>query len=175
MWRKWIRMGAKEDLEILDKIASEFNLECKVQRKGRIWLDTPTEGFVDFCKWLKEQGFEHLSAISAVDWPAEGMYGLAYHLWSYLDKTLITLKVKIDRRNAVMKSVTEIWDGSAEAHEREIHELFGVKFEGNNNLTPLFLEDWQGLPPFRKDFDWRKYVCGKYYDRENERERVYYD
>jgi NADH-quinone oxidoreductase subunit C len=174
MWRKWIRMGAKEGLEILDKIALEFKIKGEVRRKG-IWLDTPTEGFVDLCKWLKEQGFEHLSAISAIDWPGEGMYGLAYHLWSYLDKTLITLKVKIDRQNAVMDSVTEVWDGSAQAHEREIHELFGIKFEGNNNLTPLFLEDWEGLPPFRKDFNWREYVGEKYYDRHNERERVYYD
>jgi len=168
-------MAAKEALEILGKISSEFNFKGEVRRKGRIWLDTPTEGFVDFCRWLKEQGFEHLSAISAIDWPGEGMCELAYHLWSYLDKTLITLKVKIDRQNAVMKSVTEIWDGSAEAHEREIHELFGIKFEGNNNLTPLFLEDWEGLPPFRKDFNWREYVGEKYYDRDNERERVYYD
>jgi NADH-quinone oxidoreductase subunit C len=175
MWRKWIRMGVTEDLEILDKITSEFNLECKVQRKGRIWLDTPTEGFVDFCKWLKKQGFEHLSAISAIDWPDEGTYQLAYHLWSYQDKVLITLKVKINRQNAVMDSVTDVWDGNAEAHEREIHELFGVKFEGNKNLTPLFLEDWKELPPFRKDFNWREYVGGKYYDRGNEREYVYYD
>jgi NADH-quinone oxidoreductase subunit C len=175
MWRKWIRMGVKGNLEILDKITSEFNLECKVQRKGRIWLDTPTEGFVDFCKWLKKQGFEHLSAISAIDWPDEGTYQLAYHLWSYQDKVLITLKVKINRQNAVMDSVTDVWDGNAEAHEREIHELFGVKFEGNKNLTPLFLEDWKELPPFRKDFNWREYVGGKYYDRGNEREYVYYD
>jgi len=175
MYRKWTKMGAKEGLEILDKIASEFKIKGEMRRKRRMWLDVPTSGFVDFCKWLKEQGFEHLSAISAVDWPAEGMYGLAYHLWSYVDKTVITLKVKIDRQNAVMDSVVEVWDGSAQAHEREIHELFGIKFEGNNDLTPLFLEDWEGPPPFRKDFNWREYVGDKYYSRENERERVYYD
>ena len=168
-------MSSRGDPEILDKITSEFNIEYKVQRDRRIWLDVPTEGFVDFCRWLKEQGFEHLSAISAIDWPDTGTYELAYHLWSYGDKVLITLKVKIDRENAVMDSVTEVWDGSAQVHEREIHELFGVKFEGNSNLTPLFLEDWEGLPPFRKDFDWREYVGEKYYDRQNERERVYYD
>lgn len=168
-------MSSKGNLEILDKITSEFNIEYEVQRERRIWLDRPREGFVDLCKWLKEQGFEHLSAISAIDWPDEGTYELAYHLWSYRDKVLITLKVKIDRQNPVMDSVTEVWDGSAEVHEREIHELFGVNFEGNSNLTPLFLEDWEGLPPFRKDFDWREYVGGKYYDRQNERERVYYD
>jgi NADH-quinone oxidoreductase subunit C len=175
MWRKWIRMGAKGDLEILDKISSKFGIGYKVQRERRIWLDVPTEGFIDLCKWMKQQGFEHLSAISAVDWPDKGTYELAYHLWSYRDKVLVTLKVKIGRENAVMDSVTELWDGSAQVHEREIHELFGVNFEGNDNLTPLFLEDWEGLPPFRKDFDWREYVGETYYDRQNERERVYYD
>ncbi len=168
-------MAVKENLKILDKISSEFKIKCEMRRRGRIWLNAPTEGFVYFCRWLKEQGFEHLSAISAIDWLDEGVYELAYHLWSYQDKVLITLKVKFDRQNPVMDSVTGIWNGSAQVHEREIHELFGVRFEGNNNLTPLFLEDWEGLPPFRKDFDWRKYVGEKYYDRGNERERVYYD
>ena len=168
-------MAAKEDLEILDKITSEFRCKGEVRRKGRIWLDAPTEGFVNFCKGLKEQGFQHLSAISAIDWPDEGMCELAYHLWSYQDKILITVKVKVDRQDAVVDSVTGIWDGSAQAHEREIHELFGVRFEGNGNLTPLFLEDWTGPPPFRKDFDWREYVGEKYYDKQVERECVYYD
>jgi NADH-quinone oxidoreductase subunit C len=174
MWRRWTEMATKEE-GILEEMASEFKVKGEVRRKGRVWLDAPTEGFVDFCKWLKEQGFQHLSAISAVDWPDEGVCELAYHLWSYQDKILITLKLKVDRQNAVIDSVTGVWNESAQAHEREIHELFGIKFEGNHNLTPLFLEDWEGPPPFRKDFDWREYVGEKYYDKENERERVYYD
>jgi NADH-quinone oxidoreductase subunit C len=175
MWRKWIKMAAKEAIEILDRISSEFKLKGELRRKNQIWLDTTTGSFVDLCRWLEGRGFEHLSAISAVDWPDKNMCELAYHLWSYQDKISITLKVNIDRQNAVIDSVTEVWNGSAQVHEREIHELFGVRFEGNNNLTPLFLEDWQGPPPFRKDFDWREYVGEKYYERQNERECVYYD
>ena len=53
--------------------------------------------------------------------------------------------------------------------------MFGVKFEGNDDLSPLFLEDWLGPPPFRKDFDWRKYVREKYYDKKNERENIYFE
>ena len=168
-------MAEKEAIEIVDRISSEFKLQGEVRRKRQVWLDAPKGSFVDLCKWLKEQGFEHLSAISAIDWPDKNMCELAYHLWSYQDKIAINLKVNINRQNAVMDSVTEVWNGSAQVHEREIHELFGVRFEGNNNLTPLFLEDWQGPPPFRKDFDWREYVGEKYYERQNEREYVYYD
>ncbi len=166
-------MATKEN-EILEKLASEFKIKGELRRKGRIWLDIPTESLANFCRWIKDQGFEHLSAISAVDWPDEGMFELAYHLWSYQDKILLTSKVKIDRQNAVIDSVTGVWDGSAQAHERETHELFGVNFKGNDNLTPLFLEDWDGPPPFRKDFNWREYVREKYYDKANERESVYY-
>jgi NADH-quinone oxidoreductase subunit C len=168
-------MAVNKELEILEKIAAEFSIKGEVRRKARIWLDAPTVGLVAFCSWLKNQGFEHLSAISAIDWPDEGKYELAYHLWSYQHKIVITLKVKIDRQNAVIDSVSGVWDGSAQAHEREIHELFGVNFEGNQNLTPLFLEDWAGPPPFRKDFNWREYVKEKYYDKQDERERNYYD
>ena len=167
-------MAAEQEVEILDRITSAFGIKGEVRRRGRIWLDAPREGLVDFCKWLKEQGFQHLSAISAIDWLEEGKYELAYHLWSYQDKVLLTLKVKVDRQNAVIDSVTEIWNENAQAHEREIHELFGIEFDGNPNLTPLFLEDWEGPPPFRKDFDWREYVRDKYYDRANERESSYY-
>jgi NADH-quinone oxidoreductase subunit C len=46
----------------------------------------------------------------------------------------------------------------AQTYEREIHEMYGVFFEGNARLTPLFLEHWRGPPPMRRDFDTRKYV-----------------
>ncbi len=52
-------------------------------------------------------------------------------------------------------SVSDIWK-NAGMHEREVHELFGIKFIGNPCLEPL-LTEWEGPPPFRKDFDWREY------------------
>ena len=161
-------------IKILDKIASKFGSKGEIRRKNRIWLDVGRENLVALCQWLKNQRFEHLSAISVTDWLTDGKFEVSYHLWSYRDKVAVTLKVKVNRENPVIDSVTSIWGESAQIHEREMHELFGVSFEGNANLTPLFLEDWQGPPPFRKDFDWREYVREKYYDKANERERVYY-
>ena len=102
-------------------------------------------------------------------------YELTYHIWSYVDKKLITFKTKISRDKPIIASVTSIWDESAQIHERELHELFGVKFKGNQDLSSLFLEEWKGPAPFRKDFDWRDYVRDKFYNKENEREQVYYD
>ena len=47
----------------------------------------------------------------------------------------------------------------AEPHEREIHELYGIHFEGHPRLTPLFLDRDYEIPPFRKDFDTKQYVA----------------
>ncbi|MCD6380819.1 MAG: NADH-quinone oxidoreductase subunit C, partial [Candidatus Odinarchaeota archaeon] len=52
-----------------------------------------------------------------------------------------------------------IWP-NAEMHEREVWELFGIYFKGNHMLKPLFMEDWSGPPPLRKDFDLHGYVGG---------------
>lgn len=168
-------MGTEIEADILERINAKFKVEGKIQRKRRIWISLNKKDLINLCSWVKEQGFVHLSAISVTDWLKERKYELTYHLWSYEDKVLLTLKTNIDRENPVIESVAPIWRESAQIHERELHELFGVKFDNNPDLTPLFLEGWQGPAPFRKDFDWRNYVREKYYDKENERESIYYD
>ena len=161
--------------KVIDEISSKFKVEGKFQRERRIWVATDKESLIALCEFAKGLGFEHLSAISVTDWPGEGTFELTYHLWSYSERILLTIKTKIDRVNPVIDSVVPVWNGSAQIHEREMHELFGVEFEGNQDLAPLFLEDWDGPPPFRKDFDWRDYVREREYDKANERERVYWD
>ncbi len=164
-----------KEKEILDDFSSKFDVKVKTQRDRRAWVSIKKTDLLDISTWLKEQGFTHLSSLSVTDWIDDDKYELTYHLWSYKDNILITLKTKINRKNPVIKSVSSVWGENAQIHEREMHELFGVKFEGNNDLSPLFLEDWKGVPPFKKDFDWRKYVREEFYDKNNERESGYYD
>ena len=161
--------------KVIEKISSKFKIEGKLQRERRIWVLIDKESLIALCNFARELELEHLSAISVTDWPTEGKFELTYHLWSYSEKILLTIKTKIDRANPVIDSVVPIWKENAQIHEREMHELFGVEFEGNEDLAPLFLEDWDGPPPFRKDFNWRDYVKEKYYDRGDERERAYWD
>ena len=165
----------KKETSLLAEIKTNFKVDGKIQRKGRIWLSIKSDKLIEICKWIKEHGFVHLSAISVTDWLENGEYELTYHLWSYDDKILLTIKTRVNRNKPIIDSVTSIWNESAQIHERELHELFGVKFKGNNDLLPLFLEDWQGPAPFRKDFNWREYVRDEFYDKKNEREKVYYD
>ena len=165
----------EKEASILRELDSEYNISGEIRRERRVWATVDKQILVRACNWAKRHGFEHLSAISVVDWVEKKNYELNYHLWSYRDRLLLPLKTRIDREHPIIDSVSHIWNKSAQIHEREIHELFGVIFEANDDLAPLFLEDWQGLPPFRKDFNWREYVRREYYDPKNERERVYYD
>ncbi|MCK4492157.1 MAG: NADH-quinone oxidoreductase subunit C [Candidatus Altiarchaeales archaeon] len=167
------RMNKKE-AEVIKKINSRFKVEGEIQRERRIWLRIDLENLINLCNFIKEMGFKHLSAISVTDYVDKGVYELTYHIWSYSDKILITIKTEIPRDKPTIESVTPIWNESAQIHERELHELFGVKFRGNPDLAPLFLEDWNGPPPFRKDFNWREYVKEKHYDEKNEREKPYF-
>jgi len=166
---------SKKDNELISDIKTKFKADVKVQNDKRIWISIEANILIEICKWIKKQGFVHLSAISVTDWLEKGVYELTYHLWSYNDKILITIKTKVNRKKPVIESVTPIWYENAQIHERELHELFGVKFRGNQDLSPLFLENWDGPAPFRKDFNWREYVRKKFYDKKNEREKVYYD
>ncbi len=145
------------------------------QRERRYWVSIPKDEVYNVIKRLKEEGFDHLSAISVTDWLNEGEFEITYHLWSYRHKVLLTVKTRIPRENPVIKSLYPIYDGNAWIHERELHEMFGVIFEGNPDLSPLFLEGWEGPPPFRKDFNWREYVREEFYSKERERDKAYWE
>jgi len=158
---------------LMEKVGGRFRITGRVERR-RVWIEIKKESLIDLCDYLKKIGFDHLSAISTTDWVGEGKYELTYFTWSYHDKIVVVIKTRIERENPAIPSVSRIWGESAQIHERELHELFGVDFKGNPDLSELFLEDWKGPPPFKKDFDWREYVREKYYDKEDEREKAYW-
>lgn len=165
----------KRQTELLEQICSDFEVQERKQTHKRLWVSIDKRILMDILERTKKAGFNHCSAISATDWPEEEIYELTYHLWSYTDKVLLTVKTGIDRKEPTVESVVPLWSGSAQIHERELHELFGIEFINNPHLEPLFLEDWEGPSPFKKDFDWRDYVREEHYDREDEREKVYWD
>ncbi len=97
-----------------------------------------------------ETHFDYLFCLSGVDWGEE--LGVVYHLESTVHRHTIVVKVKTkDRENPNLNSVYDIW-ATAEFHEREVFDFFGIKFNNHPNLKRLFLtEDWEGYP-LRKDY-----------------------
>jgi len=161
--------------ELLKRIGSSFGTEPRIAEDGTAWISVPAGDLGKYLALARDDGFDHCSAISVTDWPEEEAFELTYHLWSYAGRVLLTVKSRIDRRKATVDSAVPLWGPSAGIHERELHELFGVRFSGNPDLAPLFLESWDGPPPFRKDFDWRAYVRETFYEEDDPREQSYWD
>lgn len=124
----------------------------------RIEGEVPAERVHTLAGMLRNRvGFEHLSAISCVDWINEGQFQLVYHLWSYRDNCLIMAKTRIPRDHPHIATLSDMWQ-PALFFERDIHEMFGVTFDGNANLEKYILTDWPGPPPMRKDFVTRQFA-----------------
>jgi NADH-quinone oxidoreductase subunit C len=93
--------------------------------------------------------FDYLFCESGVDW--KEFFYVVYHLTSKKHKHTLVLKAKIsDRIDPKIESVADIWK-TAEMHELEIFDLFGIKFTNHPNLRRLFLDDTWGFP-LRKDY-----------------------
>jgi NADH-quinone oxidoreductase subunit C len=150
--------------EIESSLQSKFpNAILSLTVEGnRVWVTVKREEFYRVLSELKDMGFDHLSDVTCVDYINEGEFEVIYHLWSCLKKIRGIFKVRIPRESPSIKSIVDLWIG-AQIHERENHELFGIEFVGNPDLSPLFLEDWEEIPPFRKDFNIREYVKKEYY------------
>ena len=97
-----------------------------------------------------ETNFNYLFCLSGVDWEKE--MGIVYHLESTTHRHQLVVKVKTaDRENPTFDTVSDIWY-TAEFHEREVFDFFGIKFNNHPNLKRLFLtEEWDGFP-LRKDY-----------------------
>jgi NADH-quinone oxidoreductase subunit C len=151
----------KENLESAFK-----EIQISVPEKDRLIITVSKDAVLDVLRFLKDKGYEHLGLVSCVDWIEEKEFELVYVLSAYMqedseytekEKTNIILKTRVPRDNPHFFTVIPIFK-TAEPYERELHELYGIHFEGHPRQTPLFLERDYKIPPFRKDFDTRKYV-----------------
>lgn len=99
-----------------------------------------------------ECAFNFLSDVTCVDWyPAEPRFEVIYHLLSIPNKERVRLKVRLDSGSLAVESLTSVWAG-ANYFEREVFDLFGIRFTGHPYMRRLLMpEDWEGNP-LRKDY-----------------------
>src|SRR6185436_11677284 len=97
-----------------------------------------------------DKDFDYLFCVTCVDWKTH--LTMVYHLSSTTHRHTLVVKSKLDRNNPEIETVCDIWR-TAEFHEREQYELFGVKFLNHPDLRRLILtDDFEGFP-LRKDFE----------------------
>jgi NADH-quinone oxidoreductase subunit C len=101
---------------------------------------------------LKGAGYNAFEDMTAVDWfPSDPRFQLSYHILSHAYKERIRLSARVSGVDPVVESITGVWPG-ANYYEREVFDLFGVRFEGHPNLRRILLpEEWTGHP-LRKDY-----------------------
>jgi len=136
---------------IQDKFGSKV-LKIEKKNEKRAYVDIYPKDVVEFTKYLfKDLGLRFNIATAVDDFDAiEILYHFAEDTSGVVISLRAMIKEKDDPRIDTITAVTR----SAWWIEREIHELFGVHFEGNHDLRPLLLpDDWpQGVYPLRKNF-----------------------
>ena len=125
------------------------------------WIEVKSSAIRDACQFLKDDPrfyFDYLECLSGLDLGVDAdQIGVVYHIMSITKGHRIVLKCFTERNKAELPSVTPVWK-TAEWHEREIWDLFGIKFEGHPDMRRILMpEDWEGHP-LRKD-----YVNPEYY------------
>ncbi len=137
------------------------------------WIEVSPQGLVEVCTYLRDDPglrFNLLNSVTAVDFfepdakkvkkiKWEPHLEVVYHLWSIPNKTSLVVKVMLPRwrddtpgQLPEVPSVSGVWS-TADWHEREVFDLFGIDFSGHPNLCRILCpEDWVGYP-LRKDYE----------------------
>lgn len=118
---------------------------------GPVLFVAPRE-IINVCRFLKDTaGFERLAGITGVDWwPQEPRFEVIYFLHSFRKNARLRLSVRLGE-NEEVESLVPVWRG-ANWYEREVFDLFGVRFKNHPNLERIMMPaDWEGYP-LRKDY-----------------------
>jgi NADH-quinone oxidoreductase subunit C len=148
------QLKAKPEVAALLRWNAEAVDGAKMDRDElTVWIKR--DFIVDACRFLRdhpELKFNLLTDVTCVDWfPSEPRFEVVYHLLSIPRKTRLRLKVRLCGDDTRVVSVISVWP-SCNFFEREVFDLFGVRFEGHPFLKRIMMpEDWKGHP-LRKDY-----------------------
>jgi NADH-quinone oxidoreductase subunit C len=149
--------GQKEEAPAVSKLRLwDTNSVAEVlEFRGETTIVVPREHIRRACEFLVAEPslqFTFLSDITTLDrFPLEPRFEVNYHLLSIEHKTRVRLKVRLAGGDPAVLSVTPVWP-TANWHERENFDLFGIRFEGHPDLTRILMpDDWEGHP-LRKDY-----------------------
>lgn len=150
---------------VLDVLHTQFGAEAfSAEDRAALqpWVEVSPAHLVDVCTFLRDDPrcwFDLLESLAGVDLPAENRLGCVYHLTSIPHGTRLVLKCFVDRaREAAetaytptLPSLAAVWR-TAEWHEREAYDLYGLHFASHPDLRRMFMpDDWPGHP-LRKDY-----------------------
>jgi len=123
--------------------------------RGELTVVVKKEDIVRICDFLKhddELRFDLLEDLSGVDmYTPIDRFQVVYHVFSLKNKFRLRLKVMVDESDPKVPTVSTVWS-TANWHEREAYDMFGIVFEGHPDLRRLYMPDEFEYFPLRKDF-----------------------
>lgn len=126
----------------------------KDEREGYSGFIVEPEFLLDFAKSVRDDwGYDYLSSLTAVDYFPDQSLEIVYHLFRSLGGGELVFKVVLPRENPVIKSLVSIYAG-AELQEREVWDMYGVRFEDHPDLRRILL--WEGFSGFPLRKDWKE-------------------
>lgn len=145
----------------VEKLQTQFEgVFFEVRRfRDETTVYVPRERIVEVCSFLKseaELNYNYLCDLTGNDWPdRDPRFEVIYQLYSVGENghyTYLRLKVRVPEDDCVAPSVTGVWR-TANWHEREVHDLFGIDFAGHPDLRPILLPEEFTGHPLRQDFE----------------------
>lgn len=138
---------------LVQSVQGRFPVQVETFR-DEVHLLVEAGHLVELLKYLKEQeSFEMLSTLTAVDyWPQEKpRFHVIYQLLSLSRNLRLQVRVPVPAANPSLPTITGIY-ANANWREREVWDMFGIRFEGHPDLRRILMPaDWQGHP-LRKDY-----------------------
>lgn len=150
--------------EIFDWLKTKFDdsiIELKSDKPIDPFIIVGPDQVDKICLYLRDYEeflFDSLCCLSGVD-HGDGKLGTVYHLFSHVKRHKIIIKAIVPKEKAEMPSVSKIWL-TANWHEREAYDLFGIIYTGHPDLRRILLpDDWEGHP-LRKDYEVAEFYHG---------------
>jgi NADH-quinone oxidoreductase subunit C len=144
---------AEPFLNQIDALRQKFNLE-KQEFRGEITWIVPANQLVELCLQLRDQfTFAMLENQTAVDyWPEQDpRFHLVTQLYSFEQNFTLTLRTPLQGNSPVAPTLEGLYP-NANWNEREIWDMFGIRFEGHSDMRRILMpQDWEGHPQ-RKDY-----------------------
>jgi len=120
--------------------------------RNELALTVSPQALVGTLATLRDAGYGFFEDMTAVDWfPSEPRFQVTYHLLSHGYKEYIRIKAMVEGSDPSIESITSLWP-AANFYEREVFDLFGIRFEGHPNLRRLMMPDEFEGHPLRKDY-----------------------
>ncbi len=144
---------------MFNEIRNRFATDEIIVKRGDLYkVSVKYERVFELIHMLGEEyNYKTLNAITCTDWIEDGHFALTY-IFTTLERTnSFMIQTMINRQNPHAKSLSHEFK-QAQIMERDLHEMYGIKFEGNENLKELSLENWVHTPPLRREFDTLEFV-----------------